>query len=313
MVTRLHLFILITASILLTSIILILYTQQRESDFLDHQLAIQKAMVEGASRDINYRLEEQIRHVRLFNDEYRQLISHLAVYPQDETTKEIISIRLRERFPNVDSFTITNANGFPILDDIETRVGDICKRDISNFSTEFKRLHDGNDARNAIFIHPQAEHYHYDIMAVVKDGTPNRNIFLVSFTPEPIQHILKSRKIPGHQLMLTKLNDSALIEVSDSGTRDTMGRDGRLSKEELLSIKASKEIPNTDWVMIDLKDPSFEKTYIKKLWKEAGGIILIVAITNLLIFMIFSTRIKYAEMRENKRENKTYPWIKHEA
>jgi len=283
------------------------------SDFQVHQLATQKAMVDGAARDITYRLEEQIRHVRLFNDEYRQLITHLALHPHDERTEEIIDVRLRERFPNIDSFTITNAVGAPILDDIEARVGDVCKRDISNFSTEYKRLHDGRDARNAIFIHPQPEHYHYDIMAVVKDGTPNRNVFLVSFTPEPIQHILKTREIPGHQLMLTKLHDSSLIEVSDSGTRDTMGRDGRLSEKELRSIKASKEISNTDWVMIDLQDPTYEENYIRKLWRESAGIILIVAVTNIIIFMIFSARIRYTEIRESKRENKTYPWVKHET
>jgi len=288
-----------------------MYTQQREQEFSQHQLAIQKAMVDGAARDIAYRLESQIRHVRLFNDEYRQLISHLALHPHDETTREIIDIRLRERFPNVDSFSITNAIGMPILEDIESRVGDICKRDIASFATELDRLHNSNEARNAIFIHPQAGHYHYDVMAGVKDGTANRNVFLVSFTTQAIQNILKSREIPGHRLMLTKLHDSALIEISGSGTRDSMGRDGRLKTEELLSIKASKEIPDTDWVMVDLKDPAYEKTYIRKLWKESGGIIMIVAITNLMIFLIFSARIKYAEIRENKRENKTYPWIKH--
>lgn len=311
MVTRLHLFILIILSILLTSVILVMYTQQREQEFLAHQLAIQKTMVEGAAREINYRLQDQIRHVLLFNDEYRQLISHLTIHPYDETTHEIIDIRLRERFPNVDSFSITNALGVPLLEDIENRVGDICKRDISNFTTEAHRLHYSGGARNNIFIHPQAERYHYDVMAEIKDGTENHYVFLVSFTADTIQNALKSRQIPGHQLMLTKQDDNALIEISAAGTRDMMARDGQLSAFELLSIKASKDIPDTDWVMVDIKDPAYEKTYINRLWKESGGIIMIVAITNLMIFLIFSARIKYTEIRENKRENKTYSWIKH--
>lgn len=311
MVTRLHLFIVITLSILLTSVILTMYTQQRVQDFKEHRLVIEKAMVEGTARDISNRLESQIRHVRLFNDEYRRLISYLTVSPHDEATKEIINIRLRERFPDVESFTITNAVGTPLLDDVETRVGDICKRDISNFVIEDKRLsHSEFEAKNAIFIHPQAGHYHYDIMATVMDGTPNHNVFLVSFNPQPIQDILKSREIPGHQLILSKSNDHALIEISAAGTRDTMGRDGRLTETELLSLKVSKDIPNTDWAMVDLQDPDYEEAYINKLWKESGSIILIVAITNILIFLIFSTRIKYTEIREKKRKNKTYPWIK---
>jgi len=310
MVSRLHLFIIVTLSLLLRSVILIMYTQQREQEFSAHQLAIQKAMVEGAARDISYRLESQIHHVRLFNDEYRQLISHLAYHPHDENTQEIIDIRLRQRFSNLDSFSITSATGTPVLDDIESRVGDICKNDIANFSTEVKRLNDRNKAKNTIFIHPQAEHYHYDVMASIKGSDSDRNIFLVSFSPQPIQNILKSREIPGHKLMLTKLHDSSLIEISDAGTRDIMAREGRLNKEELLSIKTSMAIPNTDWVMIDLYDPAYERAYINKLWKESAGILLIVAITNLIIFLIFSARIRYAEIRENKRENKTYPWVK---
>ena len=312
MVTRLHLFIVISLSLLLTSVVLIMYTQQREREFLAHQLEIQHAMVEGAARDISFRLEEQIRHVHLFNDEYRQLLTHLSRFPYDENTRENINTRLTQRFPNVDSFSITNTLGNPILDDFEGNIGEVCQRDISNFSSEVQRLQSTGQAYNAIFIHPQANRYHYDIMAAIKDGGyyPVHSILLVSFKPKYIQDILESRQIPGHKLMLTKLHDNSLIEISNEGTRDTMAREGRLSKHELLSIKASEHIPNTDWVMVDLKDPSYEQQYIIKLWKEAGGIILIVAVTNIFIFLIFSTRIKYAEIRESKRDNKTYPWVK---
>ena len=214
----------------------------------------------------------------------------------------------------MDSFSITNAVGSPILDDFEGNIGEVCQRDISNFSSEVQRLQSTGQAYNAIFIHPQANRYHYDIMAAIKDGGyyPVQSILLVSFKPKYIQDILESREIPGHKLMLTKLHDNSLIEISKEGTRDTMAREGRLNKKELLSIKASEHIPNTDWVMVDLKDPSYEQQYISKLWKEAGGIILIVAVTNIFIFLIFSTRIKYAEIRESKRDNKTYPWVKRE-
>ena len=306
MVSRLHLFIITALSLLLTSIILVTYTQQREQEFIAHQLAIQEAMVEGAARDISYRLENQIRHVRLFNDEYRQLISHLAYYPDDKSTEEIIDTRLRQRFPSVSSFSITSATGTPVLDDSKARVGKICKRDISSFSTEVSRLSDSNEVTNTIFIHPQAGNHHYDVMAYIKDSNPDRNIFFVSFNPKPIQNILRSRKIPGHQLMLTRLHDDSLIEISAAGTRDNMGRDRRLSKEELLTVKTSREIPNTDWVMIDLKDPAYEQAYINKLWKESAGILLIFAIANLIIFLLFSARIRNSE----KAKIKAYPWYR---
>ena len=314
MVTRLHLFMITLVSLLLTSVVLIMYTHHRETEFLDRQREIQQAMVEGASRYISYRVSEQIRHVHLFNDEYRELLAHLARFPNDERTKEIIDIRLRERFPYVDSFTITDARGNPVLDDIEGNIGDICQRDITSFVTEVKRVKNTKKVTNQIFIHPQAGRYHYDVMAVIKDDPSHaRSIFFVSFKPDPIRDILKSKLIPGHQLMLTRLHDSSLIEISDAGTRDSMGREGRLTKEELLSIKISKRIPNTDWVLVDLKDPKYEDAYIQKLWKESSGILLIVALANIMIFFVLSARIKYSEIRENKRDNKAFKWISRKA
>jgi hypothetical protein len=310
MISRLHLFIIVTISLLLTSVILIMYTQQREQDFMQHRLEIQKAMVEGTASEISYRIENQIRMVQLFNDEYRLLLSHLAQFPQDENTREIIDTRLTQRFSGKETFTITDSQGNPILDDFEGRVGDICKRDISSFSTEVKHFKHSKPVSNAIFIHPQTGHYHYDVMAAVKDGSMARSIFFVSFSPEPIQNILKSRELPGHELMLTRLHDNTLIEISSAGTRDIMARDGRLKKKEFQTVNISRPIPHTDWVLIDLKDPVYEQDYIRRLWKESSGIILIVAITNLIIFFIFSARISYTEIRENKRENKAYRWVK---
>ena len=311
MVTRLHLFIIIALSILLTSVVLIMYTQQREREFLDNQLVVQQAMVDGAARDIQYRLNEQSRLVALFSDEYRRQINQLTYHPGDQYIAAIINKRLQERFPYVDSFSITSTSGEPIIDDFEGNIGDVCKRDISSFSTEVKRLHNPTTVHNAIFIHPQAGRYHYDIMSPVWNAANQQYVFLVSFKPDSLQHILKTREIPGYKLLLTKLYDSSLIEVSGEGTRDIIGRDGRLSKTELMSIKASKSIPNTEWSLINLQDPTYEQSYINKLWKEAGGILLIVIITNLLVFMIFSTRIKYAEIRNRQQQNKTYPWVKH--
>ena len=84
MVTRLHLFIIVTVSILLTSVVLIMYTQHRQREFLENQIAVEQAMVDGAARDITYRLEEQIRLVALFNNEYRRQISQLVYQRHDE-------------------------------------------------------------------------------------------------------------------------------------------------------------------------------------------------------------------------------------
>jgi len=97
MVSRLHLFIITALSLLLTSVILIMYTQQREDEFVEHQLAIQKAMVEGAARDIGRQLEEQIRQivagdpVTVEKFQYQlafNLIPHVDVFKENGYTGE---------------------------------------------------------------------------------------------------------------------------------------------------------------------------------------------------------------------------------
>ncbi len=298
MITRLHLALIVALSIVFTAIVLVIFTQHREQDYYQQQLQIQKAMVEGAAKDISYRLTAQIKNARLFGDEYRELIRHLTRNPDDDYTFNVIEKRLQQRFPNVSSFTIASGRGVPLLEDVEARVGEVCQRDIASFSTEVKRVN--KDVRNPVFIHPQAGNYHYDIMSSFEGKDGFNKVFFASFDPKPIQQILKSREIPGHRLMLVKTDDDTLVEVSSDGTRDIMAREARLTKEEQMSIKASKALPGTNWTMVDIQDSEYFKSYIDALWKEAGILLLIVALSNILIFFIISIRIKVVERRENQ-------------
>lgn len=300
MVTRLHLFLVILLSLILTSVVLVIYTLQRESEFLEHQIEIQQTMVEGAARDISYRLSNQILHVHIFSDEYREILPRLVNNPQDEFTKEVIQTRLKQRFPYVSGFTITRTDGTPVLDDIEIQVGDVCKRDIVDFSLEAKRS--SLDVQNPIFIHPQPGNYHYDVMTSINHPIYGKFVFFVSFHPDPIANILRSRQIPGHQLLLVKSDDSRLIEISTDGARDTLQRETHLNEEELLRIKTSEPIAGTDWLMVDLQDPDYVDNYIDNLWQEAFNILIIVALTNLLLFIISNLRISFTDKREKVKD-----------
>ena len=90
MLKQLEIFLIAAMFVLITAIILIIYTMQREQEFKDHHNTIQQSSVHGASYAINLQLLNKHRHVRLFLDEYTQLFSRLNMFPMDEKTSNDI-------------------------------------------------------------------------------------------------------------------------------------------------------------------------------------------------------------------------------
>lgn len=280
--------------ILITAIILIIYSMQREHEFKSHNLTTQKAIVNGAAYAINLQLLEKQRHVHLFADEYAKLFVLLNNNPGNEKVENDITTRLQQRFPDFFTFTITDNRGIPKLLNIESLVGHACQLDLNNFA---KRLGRNNgDLQNKIFVHPQPFHYHYDVMApfytnIHKRGVPQ--IFFISFYLKEIIDILKTHEIPGQTLMLVKQSDTSLIEVTSKGARDKLKRKLNLSQEEQRRINVYQNIPGTDWRLINLPDTSYEKKYLQGLWMEAFIILFVVTLALFLLIIIiikFSVR-----------------------
>ena len=290
MLKRLEIFLIAAMFILITAIILIVYTMQREQEFKDHQNIIQQSSENGASYAISLQLLNKHRHVRLFLDEYAPLFSRLTMFPIDEKTSGDIKFRLQQRFPDFFTYTIANQQGIPTLSDMDSLVGDACQTDLKKFASIVQATHD-TSIQNKVFIHPQPFHYHFDIMAPLKANTDNSSLFFASFYVKEITDILKTHEIPGQKLLLIKQSDKSLIEVSKEGARDQLSRDTHLSSEEQNSIRVYKNISNTDWRLIALPDTDFEKRYLYNLWKEAFIIILIVTLALLLLVFVV---IKYS-------------------
>lgn len=297
MLKQLVVFVIAMMFVLITAIILIIYTIQRGEEFKAHQSVIQKAAVQGAAYAIKLQLSNKHRHVRLFLEEYEQLASQLITFPNDLKTKNNVRTRLEQRFTDFFAFTITNQEGAPLLVDFEGFVGDACMLDLKKYFNSTQRE---SVALNTIFVHPQPDHYHYDIMAPLYSHKSDVNIFFVSFDLRDIVDILRTHEIPGQKLILVKHSDPAFIEVSRLGTRDKlMSREPRLTEAEQQSIRVYKNIPDTDWRLVNIPDVDFEKHYLQGLWKEAGIIITVVTLALLLLIFIsfryFETKAKEAE------------------
>lgn len=283
MIKRMEVFIIASVFVVITAIILIVYTMQREHEFKTHNSNIQTTSVHGAAYAIDLQLQNKHQHVRLFLDEYVRLFIHLGNNPADERTLNNISKRLQQRFPDFFTYTITDRNGKPTLLDIESLVGDTCQRDLSNFANNVKSNHD--KLQNKVFIHPQPFHYHYDIMAPLQTNTTNGRIFFTSFHLNGITDILKTHEVPGQTLMLVRQSEPALIEVTSGGARDKLSRDVRLTQSEQNRIEIYEDIPASDWRLVNLPDLDFEKQYLYALWKE---VIIILFIVTLALFLMIS-------------------------
>lgn len=287
MLKRLEVFLIAALFVLITAIILIVYTKQREQEFKTHNSIIQKAVVHGAAYAINLQLLDKHRHVRLFTDEYARLFLRLTNFPADEKTANNIKSRLQQRFTDFFTFTITDQNAMPVLQDIESLVGDACQLDLSNFAKNISSKN--RESQNKVVIHPKPLNYHYDIMAPLYSNGRGASIFFTSFYLKEITDILKTHELPGQSLMLVKQSDSGLIEVTSEGARDKLSRDIRLTEKELGRVKVFENIPATDWRLVNLPDADYEKQYLQGLWKEA---IIILFIVTLALFLLIVVLIK---------------------
>lgn len=291
MLKQLEVFLVAAVFIFMSAIVLIIYSKQREQEFKAHSILIQKSAVDGAAYAINQQLVNKQRHVRLFADEYANLLSHLNTFPQDTKTEEDIKTRLNQRFTDFFTYTITDQNAVPKLFDIESLVGEACQRDLSSFVKSIQYKTNKDIFHNKIFIHPQSLHYHYDVMAPLYKTEGKADIFFISFYLKDISNILKTHETPGNQLILVKQSETDLIEVTSKGARDKISRGTRLNKDEQIQIVVYKNIPGTDWRLVNLADINYEKQYKKGLWKEAG-IILLIEIISIFLLMFVLLRLR---------------------
>lgn len=293
MLKRMEIFLIAAVFILITAVILIIYSKQREQEFISHHATTQEAIVNGAAYAINLQLLEKKRHVHLFANEYAHLFVQLNTNPMNEKFEDDIKIRLQQRFPDFFTYTVTDQSGVPKLLNIESLVGNACQRDLSDFAKQIST--NSKDLQNKVFIHPQPFNYHYDIMAPIYTAGVGPRIFFISFYLKEITDILKTHELPGQSLILVRQSDTRLIEVSSQGTRDTLKRDLNLSDAELQRIIVHKNIPGTDWRLVNLPDPAYLKQYQKVLWNEALFILIIVTIA---MFILIFVMIKMAKNRE---------------
>ncbi len=280
MPSRIWTFLIVSLLFVATAMTMIMYTKQRENAFLDQQVVVHEAIVHGTAFAVSEQILREQRNIQLFADEYRKLITRLAQYPTDEATRTSLNTRLQQRFPDALTFTITNSQGATILSDIDSLVGEVCRKEIADYYKLAKSA--GAKAKNPVVIHPQPGNYHYDVMAQVGDI-----VFFVSILPKAVTEILRNHQLPGHELILVKKQDLSLIEIAAKGVRDVLVREIRLSQEERDRIRTAESVLGTEWRLIDLPEAKYAEEYQRQLWKEATMVLMILVLGGLMMMFVW--------------------------
>jgi len=178
MLKRMEVFLIIAVFILITAVILIIYSTQRENEFKAHNLTTQRAIINGAAYAINLQLIEKYRHVSLFSSEYAQNLLQLYNNPSNYLLEAELNDRLKQRFPDFFTYTLTDKKGIPKLVNIESLVGQACQLDLNDYAKHINNSNKGA-IKNKTIIHPQPFNYHYDIMAPLNTGKNSQSIAFI--------------------------------------------------------------------------------------------------------------------------------------
>ena len=284
MYSRFHLVMIASILLLTVFIVVAFFTLQRETGFREQGLSVGRATLSAAANQVTSVVANLQDRVHIFVEEQQRQIRHLATNGQDDAAIEEVQRLLKRRFPHYFAFTITDVQGHPLLEDVESLVGDLCRQDLQHYSQRVVSL--GTAYRNPTWLHPLPGNYHFDVMAHWQGaiGALNRGgVFFVSFRPDLLVRVLKRHALPGYQLLLVKDDDRSLIEMSAAGSRDELEREIHLTAAEQQRIEMSRAIDGTAWRLMLLPDADLQGNFQRRIWLQAAAVMGLALVLTLLL------------------------------
>jgi PAS domain S-box-containing protein len=276
--------LLVATILVLVGFFLSLYVKEGERAYLAGQEALMQHSTRGAARIIDLYLQEIRQRVHLFSEEEGGIISELAAKPENNDVRQHFTDRVKRHFPDYFAYTITDAAGNVLLEDIESRVSELCQADIHHFV---------QSGEQRVVIHPNPEGYHFDIMTRWEAPDGKQGIFFISFKPVRLARTLANSQLHGHRLILLNREKPGLIEVTDAGSRDVLKGRISLTPGETGRIGYTEEIAGSVWLLADLPDAGFFAAHRKLLYAQAVSIFL--------VFLFFSAVMYLLIRREERR------------
>ncbi len=271
----------------LVALALVGYCELGHQRFLAYQHDLAAKTGEGAARLIGLFIDNVKRSVALFVRDQGPLIGALASNADDEPAYERLRSLIRSHFPRAFTFVIAGGDGEVLVDDFDGRLDELCRTDIHRFA----QLSQAQD----IVIHPNPLGYHFDVMVrwVAADG--REGVFFVSFRPDVISRMLAESELSGHEMMLINRDVPGLIEVTDTGSRDRMGRGFVLSAAEQARTSFRRSIPGTRWELVDIPSAGLFAAHANR--------VRIQALVVFLAFLSATLYMAYLVRREERARN----------
>jgi len=281
--------ILIVSTLILIGYYLFWYVDRSYESYLNSQHALMQQSTRGAARAIEVYIREARRRVDLFADEEGDIIGYLSRNPADDETREQFTNKVIRHFPDFFAFTITDDLGEVLLDDIEGMVSGLCQTDIHHFAA---------GQNQEVFIHPNPNGYHFDIMSRWQNLAGERGIFFISLDPEVLARILANSQLHDHSLILLHRERPGLIEITADGTRADLKREIKLGPEEMAHIGFSSDVKGSLWSLVDLPASNLFSAQKYLLHRQAVSIFTVF----LMVSGFMAILIRRADQRRSRAE-----------
>lgn len=276
--TRLTL-ILISLAFLILAAATVYFSFQEIRAFEVRHVTTLTTQVDEAANDVEQFIESRQSLVQTFAFEKQTDLNALELDTSDDHKHAHISASLTRWFPNYFTFTIADESGTDLVDDFDGFVGPQCKQNIQEYVKSLRHSPAEHVSYKTV-IHPQANNYHFDVMAPWVDDDHVKGAFFVSFRPDSLAHILKSHQSDGHYLALLNKDRGSLIEVNADGARDQIAasRDINLTEEELQQIYHSNDISGSQWRLVGYLEPGLLAAAAREIWTNAAILLAIITL-----------------------------------
>ena len=217
---------------------------------LDYQRDLATRVSAAAARAVDLVLGDFHRGLGVFVESQPEQLAHLADNPGDETIKRRVHERVARHFADFRTFALADSDGNLLFDDSGEQTGERCRVDLRRFAAGAEGV--------ATQIHPGPQHFHFDIRLRWERAGLN-SIAFASFSPDKLVQVLADLQPLGHRLLLMRVDDAALIEVSAAGSRDRLNGNKHLDSGELARLSsygAEAAVMGAAWRVVDFPDVS---------------------------------------------------------
>lgn len=276
---------------------LLYHVADSERHFMRSQDRLMAVSMSDTVAQIHSLIDDRQRRVGLFAEDFTTQLRELAGDPENTALEAGLLASVKRDFPKAAGFTIAGPDAETFLDPFGERIGEICRDDIRLYSTTDSHI-PGSTHANRIFVHPQPDNYHFDLMADWMLDDDSTGIILVSFDAALLAEILARHELPDTRLLLLRNDRDDLIEVSSTGSRDHLQRPFLLNREEITRIRNTRAIDGTRWNLVALPDAHLFSGYRNKVRTEAALVMLVVlGVTASMLYLV-----RHEEQRRTSAE-----------